>query len=87
MVGLKLGWVRKNCYVEELHFLLTLFLPPPHIFLAYTTIAIKIHSTETMLYIQVTYSPMFYKDAKNALWSSKEIASRCLVAILNYLSV
>jgi len=40
---------------------------------------------ETKLYIQVTYSPMSYKDAKNALWSSKKIYFRCLVAILNFL--
>lgn len=40
---------------------------------------------ETKLYIQVTYSPMSYKDAKNALWSSKKIYFRCLVAILNLL--
>lgn len=45
----------------------------------------KMHFVETKLYIQVTYSPMSYKDAKNALWSSKKIYFRCLVAILNFL--
>lgn len=57
-----------------------------HIFLAHAAIAIKKpHFVETKLYIQVTYSPMSYKDAKNALWPSKKIYFRCLVATLNFL--
>lgn len=85
IVGLKPDWVRKNCYVEE-SFSADTFFFFSHIFLAHAAIAIKkMHFVETKLYIQVTYSPTSYKDAKNALWSSKKIYFRCLVAIFNFL--
>lgn len=79
------AWLGKEELVRGgVPFLLTPFFS--HIFLAHAAISNKkMYFVETKLYIQVTYSPMSYKDAKNALWSSKKIYFRCLVAILNLL--
>lgn len=78
------AWLGKEELVRGgVPFLLTPFFS--HIFLAHAISNLKCIFVETKLYIQVTYSPMSYKDAKNALWSSKKMYFRCLVAILNFL--